>query len=84
MKNLVKSLLTQKNQKRTDANWATIYAGVDEHFIAICKFSLENEGIRTRTYNQKDSTYNAFGEIYLQVPTEEMDRAQNIVNSLHE
>jgi len=45
---------------------------------------LEDEGIPVMIFDQRDSSYNAFGYIYLNVHTANIDKAIEILNSYHE
>jgi len=40
---------------------------------------LENEGIRVMIFDQRDSSYNTFGYIYINVQQEDLIKAQEII-----
>jgi hypothetical protein len=46
--------------------------------------ALEEEEIPVLIFDQRDSSYNTFGEIHLQVLKEDVIRAQKILNSPNE
>lgn len=45
---------------------------------------LEDEGISCVVFDQRDSSYNAFGYLYLQVQRKDEQRAREIVNKIDE
>jgi len=54
------------------------------HYSVICKMALEEEEIPVLIFDQRDSSYNTFGDIQLQVLNEDVTRAQKILNSSNE
>jgi hypothetical protein len=46
--------------------------------------ALEEEEIPVLIFDQRDSSYNTFGDIQLQVLNEDVTRAQKILNSSNE
>ena len=67
-----------------EPNWQTVFQSTDEIEIRIKKLKLEDEGIPVMIFDQLDSSYNAFGYIYLNVHTANIDKAIEILNSYHE
>ena len=67
-----------------EPNWQTVFQSTDEIEIRIKKLKLEDEGIPVMIFDQRDSSYNAFGYIYLNVHTANIDKAIQILNSYHE
>ena len=61
--------------------WVTVHQTISEHESQIIKLALESEGIPVMVFNQRDSSYNAFGFIYLQVPVDREKEANKIVNN---
>ncbi len=59
--------------------WTTVYLTKDEVSLRIVKLKLENEGIPVMIFDQRDSSYNAFGDIYIQVQTELKEKALAII-----
>ncbi len=52
----------------------------DPYFAQIMKLRLEEEGIPVVLFDQRDSSYNAFGYLYLSVPTEFEEQALELIN----
>ena len=63
-------------QKSQRPNWVEVYSGTDEYFVSIIKLKLEEEGIPVLILDQRDSSYNAFGTIHVNVPNTEVVRAR--------
>lgn len=61
--------------------WKTVYQTKSEHSLHIIKLMLEAEGIPVMVFDQRDSSYNAFGDIYLQVHIDDEERALELINS---
>lgn len=59
--------------------WITVYLTKDEVSLRIIQLKLENEGIPVMIFDQRDSSYNAFGDMYIQVQTELKDKALEII-----
>ena len=64
-----------------EPKWTTIFQSADEYMVSIQKLKLEDAEIPVIEFNQQDSSYNAFGYIYLQVPTELIDKATQIIDN---
>jgi len=64
-----------------ESNWTTVYQSSDEYMVTIQKLKLEDEQIPVIQFDQRDSSYNAFGYIYLQVPTELTEKATQIIEN---
>ena len=52
----------------------------DPFYAEIVKFKLEKEGIPVVIFDQRDSSYNAFGYIYLSIFQRDEDAAKKILN----
>ena len=50
-----------------EPKWVTIFQSTDEYIIRIYKMKLEAHGLPVSIFNQRDSSYNAFGYIYLNI-----------------
>ena len=50
-----------------EPNWVTILQSTDEFVVRIYKMKLEAHEIPVSIFDQRDSSYNAFGYIYLNV-----------------
>lgn len=57
----------------------TVYQSIDEYSVRIRRLQLEDNGIATMVFDQRDSSYNAFGFIYLNVAKENEERAHEIL-----
>ena len=64
-----------------ESQWVTIVESTDEYSIRINKLLLEDEGIPAIIFDQRDSSYNAFGYIYLKVHKENESEARKLLNS---
>ncbi len=67
-----------------EPSWVTVFQSSDEYMITIQKLKLEDAEIPTMVFNQRDSSYHAFGYIYINVPIEFRAEAEKIVNSENE
>ncbi|MDX2360943.1 MAG: hypothetical protein QNK23_09065 [Crocinitomicaceae bacterium] len=77
--------LTQLRTKLiNEPNWVTVYQSADEYTIRIQKLKLESKEIPVALFDQRDSSYNAFGHIYLNVPKEFEEQALEIIKEENE
>lgn len=67
-----------------ESEWVTIDQSTDEYSIRIKKIMLDDEGIPAILFDQRDSSYNAFGCIYLKVHKDHEQEALKLLNSAHE
>jgi len=67
-----------------EPEWVNIYQSTDEYSIRIKKLKLEDENIPARIFDQRDSSYNTFGFIYLHVRKEDEKTARKLLNLEHE
>lgn len=51
----------------------------DPYVAQILKLKLENEGIPVALFDQRDSSYNAFGYLYLSVPQQYEEEARKLI-----
>ena len=68
----------------SDSDWVTIAQSIDEFSIRIDKLKLEDEGIPAMLFDQRDSSYNAFGYIYLKVLKKDEESARKLLNLTNE
>jgi hypothetical protein len=80
----IRRLLNLVEKDQNSNRWKTILRTTDMHYSVICKMALEEEEIPVLIFDQRDSSYNAFGDIQLQVLNEDVTRAQKILNSSNE
>jgi RNase H-fold protein (predicted Holliday junction resolvase) len=78
--------MRQLNQMKLvkEIPWLSIYQSLEPFSIEIFKLKLEAEGIPVRVWDERDSSYNAFGYVHLQVKSEFKDQAKAIIDSLNE
>jgi Putative prokaryotic signal transducing protein len=55
---------------------------MDSFSIEIYRLKLEQEGIPVMIWDERDSSYNAFGYVHLQVLQQDQDFAEKIIESL--
>lgn len=60
--------------------WTTVFQTRDEFSLRIIKLRLEDEAIPVMIFDQRDSSYTTFGDIYIQVPLEYEQRALDLIN----
>lgn len=68
----------------SESDWVTVLQTSDEFTIRIEKLKLEGEGIPVMIFDQRDSSYNSFGYIYLNVHKKDEEAARNLLNSKDE
>ena len=64
-----------------ESNIVTVYQGTDEYSARIFKLKLEDEGIKVLYFDERDSSYNAFGYVYLKVHKNSEQRAKQIIET---
>ncbi len=62
----------------------TIHKGTDEFSARILKLKLEDENIPVQFIDERDSSYNAFGYVYLKVLAKDEERAKKIIERNNE
>ena len=67
-----------------EPNTITVHQGTDEYTARILKLKLEDEGIKVQFVDDRDSSYNAFGYIYLNVLKENETIATQIIEANNE
>ena len=67
-----------------EPEWVPVYQSYEEYSIHIKKLILEDAGIPVVVFDQRDSSYRAFGYIYLQVPAAEKERAEQLLKDADE
>lgn len=67
-----------------ESDWITVFESTDEYQIRIQLLKLESEEIPAIIFDQRDSSYNAFGLIFLKVPRDQYEIALKILNLDHE
>lgn len=64
-----------------EPSWVSVYDSHEEYTIHIKKMALEDAGIPVSIFDQRDSSYNAFGYIYLHVPVEFKEKALQVLEA---
>ncbi|MBL1281007.1 MAG: hypothetical protein COA33_012075 [Fluviicola sp.] len=67
-----------------ESNVVTVYQGTDEYSARIFKLKLEDEGIKVVFVDERDSSYNAFGYVYLKVHRENEALAKQLIEAKNE
>ncbi len=67
-----------------EPEWVTIFESRDEYVVRIKHMQLVEADIPAVIFDQRDSSYQAFGYLYLKVQREHMKNAQEILNLPHE
>lgn len=60
--------------------WTTVFQTRDEFSLRIIKLRLDDEAIPVMIFDQRDSSYSSFGDIYIQVPLEHEQKALDLIN----
>ena len=81
---MLNSRILKKIKLVNESEWVTVDQSLDEYSIRIKKLQLEDEGIPAIIFDQRDSSYNAFGYLYLKVHRENKSKALKLLNSAHE
>ena len=67
-----------------ESRWISIYQSLEPYTVEIFKLKLEDEGIPVIIWDERDSSYNAFGYVHLQVKSEFKEQAKAIIDTLNE
>lgn len=84
IRKLLQNLKSRKIKLVNESNWTCVSESTDSYTIHIQKLQLEDEKIPAAIFDQRDSSYNAFGLIYLYVPKEFEEQALKVLNLEHE
>lgn len=63
-------------------DWVKIFASVDVQLVEIMRSLLDENSIISVVLNQKDSMYNAFGDVELYVHRDFVVQAKHLINPL--
>jgi hypothetical protein len=66
------------------SNWVTIFQSTDEYSVRIHKMKLEANQIPVSIFDQRDSSYNAFGYLYLNVRVQDEKIALELIEETNE
>ncbi len=64
-------------------NWTSVFETNQLYKAELIKDILCDNDIDAVILNQKDSSYNSFGEIYVMVNKEEKEKAEGIIKTVH-
>ena len=67
-----------------EPEWETIFESRDEYVVRIKHMQLVEADIPAVIFDQRDSSYQAFGLLYLKVRHEHLEKAREILNLTHE
>ena len=67
-----------------EPKWVTVHQSTDEYIVRIYKLKLEAHEIPVSIFDQRDSSYNAFGYIYLNVRAEDKEEALKLIEETNE
>lgn len=84
IRNLLQRWTLRKTKLTSDPDWVIVFSSSDAYSVHILKMKLDNHNIPAAVFNQQDSSYNAFGYIYLNVPKDFKQKAIDIINNSHE
>lgn len=84
MANLLKKWNLLRTKLAKEPDWVTVYQSADEYTVRIQKLKLEDHEIPVMLFDQRDSSYNAFGYIYLNVRKQDETKALTILKTDHE
>lgn len=65
-----------------EEGWVEVYMTAHDYKASIAKELLENEGIKAVEMNQRDSAYQAFGEIHIYVAEKDAEKAALLLKNL--
>ncbi len=65
-----------------EKGWVEIFMTAHEYKASIAKELLENEGVKAVVLNQRDSAYQAFGEIGIYVEEKDAEIAALLLKNL--
>lgn len=64
-------------------DWITAFTTIQLYEAEMIADILKNNGINSVVLNQKDSSYNSFGEIRIMVHQEDSEKAEEIIKQLN-
>ena len=65
-----------------EKGWVEVYMTAHDYKASIAKELLQNEGINAVEMNQRDSAYQAFGEIHIYVAEKDAEKAVLLLKNL--
>jgi len=74
-------MFLRKVKLTKEPRWTTVYLSKSDALVQIIKLKLESEGIPVMIFDQRDSSYNSFGDISVQVLNEHVDLARELIES---
>lgn len=63
-------------------DWTAVFKTTQPYQAEMVKDILEDNGIEAVILNQKDSSYNLFGEINVMVHTKNSEKAEEIIKTI--
>lgn len=74
-------MFLRKVKLTKETRWMTVYLSKNDALVHIIKLKLESEGIPVMIFDQRDSSYNSFGDIYVQVQNEHIEKAKELIGN---
>ena len=68
----------------SEPEWVTVLESRDEYLVRIKHMKLKEAEIPAIIFDQRDSSYNTFGYMYLKVRSEDVEEANKLLNLDHE
>ncbi len=79
MKTIREQLATFNIKLFHEPRYVAVFRTKETHLISLYKLLLEEQDIPVVVFNQRDSSYNAFGDISLNVPRQFEEAAKKII-----
>ena len=67
--------MLRRTSLMNEPKWVSVYDSSEEFSVHIKKMALEDAGIPVTIFDQRDSSYKAFGYISIHVPSELKEEA---------
>ncbi|MFT5779646.1 MAG: hypothetical protein ACI837_002605 [Crocinitomicaceae bacterium] len=79
IKRIQNKLIRLKTNLVSEPEWVAVYQSPEEYTVHIKKLILDEADIPYRILDQRDSSYLAFGYVYLHVPKEMAEKAEQLL-----
>jgi hypothetical protein len=75
IRRLKEKWILRRTKLVNEPNWVSVYESSEDFSVHIKKMALEDAGIPVAIFDQRDSSYKAFGYISIHVPSELKEEA---------
>lgn len=75
LRQLKEKWILRRTRLVNEPKWVSVYDSFEEFSVHIKKMALEDAGIPVTIFDQRDSSYKAFGYISIHVPSELKEEA---------